>query len=159
MSSISRRQSKSLTLRQSPLFTPEAESLLTEGIEAYLNGDHVKAIHIFIPQIEAALRALLGLLGLPTNKPMRSSKGVMQAKNLNDVLGDPNVKEILGDDAVLYLQTFLNDPRGQNIRNRVSHGLTEKRYLSRPLADRVFHVLLALSTIRKKDNSGKAEGK
>jgi hypothetical protein len=146
-------------LRQSPLFTPEAESLLTEGIEAYLNGDHVKAIHIFIPQIEAALRALLGLLGLPTNKPMRSSKGVMQAKNLNDVLGDPNVKEILGDDAVLYLQTFLNDPRGQNIRNRVSHGLTEKRYLSRPLADRVFHVLLALSTIIKKDNSGKAEGK
>ncbi len=146
-------------LRQSPLFTPEAESLLTEGIEAYLNGDHVKAIHIFIPQIEAALRALLGLLGLPTNKPMRSSKGVMQAKNLNDVLGDPNVKEILGDDAVLYLQTFLNDPRGQNIRNRVSHGLTEKRYLSRPLADRVFHVLLALSTIRKKGNSDKAEGK
>ena len=146
-------------LRQSPLFTPEAESLLTEGIEAYLNGDHVKAIHIFIPQIEAALRALLGLLGLPTNKPMRSSKGVMQAKNLNDVLGDPNVKEILGDDAVLYLQTFLNDPRGQNIRNRVSHGLTEKRYLSRPLADRVFHVLLALSTVRKKGNSDKAEGK
>jgi hypothetical protein len=60
---------------------------------------------------------------------MRSSKGVMQAKNLNDGLGDPSVKEILGDDAVLYLQTFLNDPRGQNIRNRVSHGLTEKRYL------------------------------
>ena len=144
-------------LRQSPLFTPEAESLLTEGIEAYLNGDNVKAIHIFIPQIEAALRGLLGLLGLPTNKPMRSSKGVMQAKSLNDVLGDLNVKEILGDDAILYLQTFLNDPRGQNLRNRISHGLTEKRYLSRPLADRVFHVVLALSMIRKKDDLGRVE--
>ena len=74
----------------------EAESLLTEGIEAYLKGDHVKAVHVLIPQIEAALRALLGLLGLPTNKPMRSSKGVMQAKNLNDVLADPNVKGGLG---------------------------------------------------------------
>ena len=144
-------------LRQSPLFTPEAESLLTEGIEAYLNGDNVKAIHIFIPQIEAALRGLLGLLGLPTNKPMRSSKGVMQAKSLNDVLGDLNVKEILGDDAILYLQTFLNDPRGQNLRNRISHGLTEKRYLSRPLADRVFHVVLALSMTRKKVDLGKVE--
>jgi lysyl-tRNA synthetase class 1 len=145
-------------LRQSPLFTPEAESLLTEGIEAYLNGDHVKAIHIFIPQIEAALRGLLGLLGLPTNKPMRSSKGVMQAKNLNDVLGDSNINKILGDDAILYLRTFLNDPRGQNIRNRISHGLTEKRYLSRPLADRVFHVVLVLSMIRKEDDLGIVEG-
>ena len=99
-------------IRQSPVFTCEAEGLLTEGIEAYLKGDHIKAIHVFIPQIEAGLRTLLGLLGIPTNKPMRSSKGVMQAKNLNDVLGDPNVKEILGDDAVLYLQTFLNTDPG-----------------------------------------------
>lgn len=138
-------------LRQSAVFTPEAESLLTEGIEAYLKGDHVKAVHVLIPQIEAALRALLGVLGLPTNKPMRSSKGVMQAKNLNDVLADPNVKEVLGSDAILYLQTFLNDPRGQNLRNRISHGLTEKRYLTKPLADRVFHVLLGLNLIRRKD--------
>lgn len=138
-------------LQESPVFIEEGESLLVEGIEAYLGGDHVKAIHILIPRIEAALRALLGLLGLPTNKPMRSSKGVMQAKNLNDMLGDANVKAVLGDDTVLYLQTFLNDPRGQNLRNRVSHGLTEKRYLSKPLADRVFHVLLSLSLIRKRE--------
>jgi hypothetical protein len=138
-------------LRESVVFTPEAESLLAEGIEAYLKGDYVKAVHVLIPQIEAALRSLLSLLGLPTNKPMRSSKGVMQAKSLNDVLGDPNVREVLGNDTILYLQTFLNDPRGQNLRNRVSHGLTEKRYLTKPLADRVFHVLLALNLIRRKD--------
>ncbi len=141
------------SLRESPVFTEEGESLLREGIEAYLASDHAKAIHILIPRIEAALRALLGLLGLPTNKPMRSSKGVMQAKNLNDVLGDANVKAVLGEDTVLYLQTFLNDPRGQNLRNRISHGLTEKRYLSKPLADRVFHVLLSLSLIRKREAS------
>jgi len=141
----------SMFLRESPVFSPEAESLLIEGIEAYLKGDYVKAVHVLIPQIEAALRALLGLLGLPTNKPMRSSKGVMQAKNLNDVLADPNVKKVLGEDTILYLQTFLTDPRGQNLRNRVSHGLIEQRYLSKPLADRVFHVLLALSLIRKEE--------
>ncbi len=124
---------------------------MTEGIEAYLKGDHVKAVHVFIPQIEAALRALLGLLGLPTNKPMRSSKGVMQAKNLNDVLGDPNVKEILGSDAILYLQTFLNDPRGQNLQEQDLTRPDRKAIPEKPLADRVFHVLLALNLIRRKD--------
>jgi hypothetical protein len=136
-------------LRESPIFTLEAENLLIDGIEAYLRGDYVKAVHVLIPRIEAALRALLGLLGLPTNKPMRSSKGVMQAKNLNDVLADANVKEVLGNDTMLYFQTFLNDPRGQNLRNRISHGLTGKWYLTKPLADRVFHVLLALNLIRR----------
>jgi hypothetical protein len=137
-------------LRQSPVFSSEAESLLAEGIEAYLEGDQVKAVHVLIPRIEAALRALLGLAGIPTNKPMRSPKGVMQAKNLNDVLGDSNIIHILGYDVVLYLQTFLNDPRGQNLRNMVSHGLIEARYLSKPLSARVFHVLLVLSLIREK---------
>jgi hypothetical protein len=135
-------------LRESPVFTLEAESLLIDGIEAYLKGDYIKAVHVLIPRIEAALRALLGLLGLPTNKPMRSSKGVMQAKSMNNVLADANVKEALGNDTILYLQTFLNDPRGQNLRNRVAHGLTEKWYLTKPLADRVFHVLLLLNLIR-----------
>jgi len=140
-------------LRRSPVFTDESEGLLTEGIEAYFQGDLVKAIHVLIPQVEAAMRALLGLLGIPTSKPMRSAKGVMQAKNLNDALGDPNVKEILGENVILYLQTFLNDPRGQNLRNRISHGLTAKRYLAKQLADRLFHVLLVLSLVRKQNDS------
>ena len=135
-------------LRESPVFTEEAEGLLAEGIEAYLGGDHVKAVHVFIPRIESALRQLLGLLGLPPNNQMRSPKGVMQVKSLNDVLDDAHVRAVLGEDTILYLQTPLNDPRGQNLRNRISHGLTEKRYLTKPLADRVFHVLLSLSLIR-----------
>ena len=76
----------------------------------------------------------------------------MQAKNLNDVLDDATVKTVLSVDVVLYLQTFVNDPRGQNLRNRISHGLMEKRYLSKPLTDRVFHVLLSLSLIRKQES-------
>lgn len=141
-------------LGESPLFPSEERDLLMEGIEAHLNGDCVKAVHILLPQIEVATRRLLGLLGLPTSKPMRSSKGVMQAKNLNDTLGDPNIEAVLGNDMTLYLRTLLNDPRGHNVRNRVLHGLAGKQYLSKPLSDRVFHVLLALSLIRKKGNEG-----
>jgi hypothetical protein len=78
----------------------------------------------------------------------------MQAKSLNDVFGDANVKAVLGEDTVLYLQTFLNDPRGQNLRNRISHGLTEKRYLSKAVADRVFPVpSFPLSLIRKRESN------
>jgi len=51
----------------------------------------------------------------------------------------------LGADTVLYSQTFLNDPRGQNVRNRVSHGLARKKYFGKMLADRVVHILLVLS--------------
>jgi hypothetical protein len=46
-------------LRESPVFSLEAESLLIEGIEAYLKGDYVKTVHVLIPRVEAALRALL----------------------------------------------------------------------------------------------------
>ena len=61
------------------------------------------------------------------------------------------LKAVLGEDTILYFQTFLNDPRGQNLRNRVSHGLTEKRYLNKPLADRLLHILLSLSLVRKQE--------
>ena len=49
-------------VRQSPVLTSEMEGLMLEGIEAYLDGDYAKAVHVLIPQIEAALRNLLSWL-------------------------------------------------------------------------------------------------
>ena len=37
---------------QSPVFQPEYKSLILQGINAYVNNEHVSAIHILIPQIE-----------------------------------------------------------------------------------------------------------
>ncbi len=73
---------------------------MTEAIDAYLKEDMVKAIHVLVPQIENSLRHLLTLMGVPTNKPMRGPKGVMQEKNLNDILTDPAIQASMDEDTI-----------------------------------------------------------
>ena len=122
--------------------------LIEEGIAAYLAGDHAKAIHVILPQIEQALRELLSLMGVPTLKAGRN--GTVQVKNLNDILREPAIKHALGDDVRLYLQTFLADERGQNIRNIVCHGLAAPALFNYRLADQALHALLTVSLVRAK---------
>ena len=66
------------------------------------------------------------------------------------------VQTVLGEDYHKYLDVFLADPRGHNLRNRVAHGLVDYEELCSPLADQIFHVLLTLSLFRAK-GSDKAE--
>jgi hypothetical protein len=134
----------------SPSIESNRRGLIQDGIAAYLLGDHVKCVHVLLPQIESALRNLLMLLGSPPNKPTGNNIGTMQLKNLNDVLRDPEVQACLGENLWRYLLVFLADPRGQNARNRVAHGLVPHEHFSRPLSDRVIHVLLTLGLIRKR---------
>ena len=141
-------------LYRSPVFDEMQRSLITEGVDAYIKEDFVKAIHILVPQIENSLRHLLGLIGVPTNKLMRSAKGVMQEKTLNDLLAESAIRATLEEDTINYLQTFLNDPRGQNVRNRVSHGLCRREFFGRLVADRVLHILLSLSRLAKTSDPG-----
>ena len=135
-------------LDESPIFTPERRPLLREAIQAYLDGDHTKAIHVIIPQVEQALRQLLSLTGAATLRTGRN--GMMQLKNLNDILREPTIKASLGEDLRLYLLTFLADERGQNVRNNISHGLVPPAQLNQGLSDRTLHALLAVSLVRQK---------
>jgi hypothetical protein len=135
-------------LDESPIFTPERRPLLREGIQAYLDGDHTKAIHVIIPQIEQALRQLLSLTGAATLKTGRN--GMMQLKNLNDILREPTIKASLGEDLRLYLLTFLADERGQNVRNNISHGLVPPAQFNQGLSDQTLHAVLAVSLVRQK---------
>src|SRR5262249_18638874 len=98
--------------------------LITQGLDAYLAGDHLKAISVLVPQIENALRRLLRLLGQAPNKPRRGDATIMTEKSLNEILErEPAVADFLGEDIRLYILTFLADARGHNLRNRMSHGL------------------------------------
>lgn len=113
-----------------------------------MSGDHVKAIHVLIPQIEYTLRRLLFLLGQPPNKAMRSAKGVLQEKTLTDLLIEPEIRRVLGEDCLWYLSVLLADPRGPNLRNRVCHGLASSSQFARPWSDCIIHVLLVLAMLR-----------
>jgi hypothetical protein len=135
-------------LFEAPLFDADRKDLVLDGLSAFLAGDHVKAVHVLVPQVENALRRLLLLLGQPPNKAMRSTKGVLQEKTLNDLLVESEIRRVLGEDCLTYLTVFLADPRGQNLRNRVCHGLASPERFARPWSDRVVHILLVLGLVR-----------
>jgi hypothetical protein len=135
-----------------PLFEEGRKKLFEHGIEAYFSNDHVKTIHVLVPQIEHCLRRLLGMLDKPTTKHGRSGVDIMMEKSLNDILErEESVKSVLGDDATFFLRFLLCDPRGYNLRNNLSHGLMEIDEFHRLISDRLIHVLLFLSTIQASD--------
>jgi len=136
-------------LYHSPAFDPDRRDLIRNGIEAYLSDDFVKGVHVLLPQIEHTLLRLAENLGVVTRKPSRHNPNAMQWINLYEVLQDALVQECLGEDLTRYLQVLLVDPLGHNIRNHVCNGHLKPEDFTRQLADRVFHVLLALSLIRE----------
>lgn len=139
-------------LFQSPLFLPNRRELILCGLKAWNEGDYVKTIHVLIPQIESALRTMLGLLGLPTNRPRRGTGAVMQEKNLGELLKETCLKEKLGQNIHRYLDAFLSDHRGLNVRNLLCHGLMSADHMTQPLADRVVHVMLVLALFRRQED-------
>ena len=138
-------------LYESVTFTVAFRRIIQLGVEAYLAGDHPKAISLLVPQVENGLRFLLPLVGRPPNKPKRGSQQGMTEKSLTDILEhEPIIKDKLGEDAHLYLVALLADSRGLNIRNRMCHGLMMDVDLNRFVSDRILHTMLLLGTCRRK---------
>jgi hypothetical protein len=135
-------------LCESPLFEGSQGGLIRDGLLAYEHGDFVKAIHVLVPQIEHVLRKFLGSLGRPTLKTVRNHPGIMDAKSMNDLLGDERMREVLTENLWRYLTVVYIDKRGLNLRNDLAHGLVPSSGFNRRVVDRVFHTLLALSLMR-----------
>ena len=147
-------------LYKSPAFDPARRGLIHSGLDAYLRGDLVKAVHVLIPQIEHALLGLGRHLGAITRKPHQRHPSAIQWINLYDVLQEKKVRKCLGADLTLYLRILLVDTSGHNVRNRVCHGHLIPEDFTRVLADRVLHVLFALSLIsEQKHTPSKRRGK
>ena len=138
-------------LFESVAFTVGFRGIIHQGVEAYLAGDHPKAISLLVPQIENSLRFLLRLLGRPPNKQKRGNRPGMAEKTLTDILEyEPLIKDKFGEDAHLYMVAFLADVRGLNIRNRMCHGLMMEEDFNRWVSDRVLHTMLMLGMCRRK---------
>ncbi len=138
-------------LSRSPLFPNEPLSVLQRGVEAYLQKDWLVAIHVFIPQVEQALRQLLVLLARPVMKLHRN--GGLVLKILDEILRDPIVEETFTTRVTKYMRTLLCDQRGWNVRNDVCHGLTPPAGFNWMVADRLLHVLLLLGLVRAQEPS------
>lgn len=122
----------------------EDTSLLLEGVCAFFEGDHVKATHVLIPQVEHAMRAIAGQLGKPVTKPHQKVKGASVVINMGDILYDDTITSALGADLTLYFLSLYADPRGYNLRNELAHGEMEFLSMSEHLSRLLIHTLLVL---------------
>jgi hypothetical protein len=136
-------------LSRSPIFEEDRKLIIGRGVKEYLNGNHMTAVHLLIPQIENALRVLLEKAGGSVLKPARG--GGFNLKVLDDLLRDPLFVQVFGEDIVFYFHALLVDPRGWNLRNRVCHGHCDASEFGPIMSDRVFHVLLCLALVRKRE--------
>ena len=94
---------------------PQFERALIAG----MRGDGVLLTHLIIPQLENSLRARLGLAD---GKTTSVKDGVMQERSLNELVRDPILAEILGEDLLWEIRALLTE-EPSNLRNRVCHGL------------------------------------
>lgn len=103
-------------------FVPEGRELLyARGLHAGLIGDFITALHILIPQVEHSLRNLMSEAGLLVSGI--DSAGIQDEHNINSLLYREELKAMLGEDIVFELQGLLVERFGENMRNRLAHGL------------------------------------
>ena len=136
------------------LFEGSKLGLLTEGVTAWFEKDHVKALHVLIPQIEHALRRMVAQVGKPTTKPAGTVPGVSVAINMGDILFNATTVAALGPlgpDLALYMKSIYADPRGLNLRNQFAHGLLDTDEIHAGVVLWLIHTLLVIGTWRKPD--------
>ncbi len=136
-------------LFRSPIFVDGRKSIIGQGVKEYLNGNHMTAAHLLIPQIENALRVLIETAGGSVLKSARG--GGFNYKTLDDLLRDPLLVQVFGEDITFYFRALLIDPRGWNLRNCLCHGLCDANEFGPSMSDRIIHVLLCLALVRKKE--------
>lgn len=136
-------------LMRSPAFQPEHRPLLEHGLLAYLNEDHIAALHILLPQIEEAARKASGFLG-DSIFVLNSEDGVshLDARSLNAVLNSPRLESVFGQNHIMFLRVALVMHQGLNLRNRLAHGLLLPEEYNRVASDVALQCLLILGLLR-----------
>ncbi len=134
-------------INEAPFFAPAREALLREGLAAWLAEDPVKAIHVLVPQVEAACRDLLALLGAAVMKHDPNAGG-FEVIGMGAVLSHPVFRASVQKDIRFHLRALYTDPRGINLRNHLAHGLAHLGLLGMGVANWVVHSILLLAILR-----------
>ncbi len=103
-------------------------SLFVRGIEFGFKWDFSTALHVLVPQVENALRAILAQQGTITTS--LNEVGIEQSWPLGKTLAEPALAKVLGDSLVYELRTLLLGQPGSNIRNLLTHGLLPEAALN-----------------------------
>jgi hypothetical protein len=147
-------------LQGAPAFSGIKEALLREGLAAWVADDPVKAIHVLVPQVEAACRNLLIAIGgsvMVLNKKI----GGYEVLGMGAVMYHPLFRQEVPEDIRFHFVALYSDQRGMNLRNHLAHGLADIGLLGMGLANWVIHSLLLLAALRvkkKTPDAGSAHG-
>ena len=97
--------------------SPDTEAFLTDALVDLFNGNHVQALFILIPQLEAVIVDTLESIGRPTYT-------ITEQGTRKQLLGGLFIEgsDLFGDDYALYLRYRYTSREGMNLRNRLSHG-------------------------------------
>lgn len=136
-------------LFECPLIQEYQRGLIKLGIVAYFEHEYSIAIHILIPQLEAMIRNLAELSGIPTLR--RNKYGGFHNRLLNEFLECGLISSTFNSDVDLYFRVLLTDQRGWNLRNQVCHGLQPSESYTEVQCDRLLHALLLVSVLRERE--------
>ncbi len=102
------------------LIDREVAARIADGVARFLEGDDDGALHVLVPQLEAAIRGAAARAGVVVIKtPSGPAPGGV--RGLRAILADLTGR--LDESWRRYLANALADPLGVNLRNQVSHGL------------------------------------
>lgn len=133
-------------LGQSPLFLPRLRGFLSAGVGAWFAGDDMKAIHILVPQAEAAVREMLIAAGA---SPMKRDDrdGGFQSMGMGTILVHEALVKTMDPTLRLHLRSLYTAPKGHNLRNELAHGLATPSHFGRGMSNWVLHSLLAIRVV------------
>jgi hypothetical protein len=134
-------------LRNSPFFAENREGRLRHGLSAWFNGDAETAIHVLVPQVEAACRSLVETAGISIRTSNHDSVGGTRVIGLGELLNKSIFREGGIKDAGFHLRALYTDQRGINLRNKLCHGLASDSLLGMETADLVVHSMLMLASL------------
>ena len=138
------------------LFEEENRNYLKRSLEAFWNGDYLVSSHLFIPLIESAIRKLIKIYGgvililnefggydyIPLSALLKKQGEIIE-----------KVFEPLGKDFLFYFRVVLTEKLGMNLRNNFAHGIGKQIFFSQEASNRLFHIMLCLSLVRKNSSN------
>ncbi len=117
------------------------QNVWSVAVERYFAADYVSFLHVMLPQIEEAFRALLKRTGRRVMTVGRN--GQLELKPLGGLLA--SLRDLIDQGVMDFFEFVLCHQQGWNLRNTVTHGLAEEAVFSWHVADIVMWVALRLS--------------
>ncbi len=135
---------------QSPVFRAEDKSYISKLSKSFWDKGYLTTCCLSIPLIEDAVRNLYRINNHTYIKP--NDEGGYDVLSLDQLLSRGLIKAVfrtMGENIEYYLRVLLTERVGWNLRNNFAHGINKGIFEGEDVANRLIHVLMCLSLVKK----------